>query len=90
MTRAPLARALFTRSSGHGAELPDKKFGPISANPMSHKLGFFDLRPSVWSSSDLKAAPHWASGLRGGVILVLLIGLSGRLPAEEVAYLYDG
>ena len=63
--------------------LPDKKFGPMSANPMSHGLGFFDPGPSVSSSRDLKADPHWAShacsGLRGGVILVLLVELSDRL-----------
>ena len=51
---------------------------------MSHDMSVFDPRSSVKSSPDLKAVPrlalHADSGLRGGVLLVLLAALSGRLP----------
>ena len=92
MTRAPLARAFLTRGSGQGAELPEKKFEPKSANTISYYLNFFDPRSPVSRSPDLKAALHLAShagpGLRCGVILVLLVGLSDRVTVEEVTDLH--
>ena len=42
----------------------------------------------------LKAAPHWtwcaSCGFRGGVILLLLVGLMGRLPVRKIVDLFAG